>query len=120
MVKVKLVESRLKTSVGTVMVVKVMIQSNKAGMSLAKAKRARVRVAIHVVDGETLGVTARAEVGAVAVALLRKELMALKVMFGFPCSGDPIAAAATTSHLGRHRLGLCLGNMRWVGGRLCA
>lgn len=39
MVKVKLVENRVNKRVGRVMVVKVMIQSNKAGMSFAKPRR---------------------------------------------------------------------------------
>lgn len=40
MVKVRLVEKRVKSRVGRVMVVKVMIQSSTAGMSLAVAMTA--------------------------------------------------------------------------------
>lgn len=66
-----------------------------------------MRVAIQEPAGETLGVTARADVdGCSAVALLMRELMPFEVMFGFPNGGEPIAAVAIKAHIGRHRLGL--------------
>ena len=64
MVKVKLVEKRVKSTVGRVMVVKVMIQSSTAGKSLAVAMTACLMLPIQVMGVEALPATARADTDA--------------------------------------------------------
>ncbi len=64
MVKVRLVEKRVKSTVGRVMVVKVMIQSSTAGKSLAVAMTACLTLPIQVMGVEALPVTARADTDA--------------------------------------------------------
>lgn len=85
MVKVRLVENSVNNNVGKVMVVKVMSQSNNAGMSFAKPKRARPSVAIELLEGEPSWETARPDPDAIVVTvLLMAEWTPVDVLCSFP------------------------------------
>lgn len=105
MVKVKLVEKRVKSTVGKVMVVNGMIQNSTAGMSLAMSNTAWPSRPIQVSGVEPLGVTVTADLcKRFDVVGVTSDCRTLEVVLNFPRGAEAIAAAVKDAHIGRHRL----------------